>query len=95
MDILDFKYDNLSQDYELLFELMQKQRIVCFIKNKEGLEEICATGRKFNKDYISIGTRGIEYISAFDYKDLTPKEDFLKQCKEYQLKFLIPGNNNE
>lgn len=39
-NLLEFKYTNLSQDYELLFELMQKERIICFVDNAVGMQDI-------------------------------------------------------
>lgn len=89
-NLLEFKYTNLSQDYELLFELMQKERIICFVDNAIGMQDICATMPMIDNSYYRIGARGIEYIGAFDYKELSAKEDFLKQCKEFNLKFLNP-----
>ncbi len=73
-NLLEFKYTNLSQDYELLFELMQKERIICFVDNAVGMQDICATMPIIDNSYYRIGARGIEYIGAFDYKELSAKE---------------------
>lgn len=89
-NILSFQYENLSQDYEKLFELMQTKRIVCFVDNSVGTQDICATMPVIDHNYYRIGARGIEYIGAFNFKGLTAKEDFFKQCKDLNLKFLNP-----
>lgn len=90
MELLNFNYKNLSEDYEKLFELMQKERIICFVENSNGNQDICATMAVIQDDYYRVGARGIEYIGAFKYKDMTAKEDFINQCKNCKLKFLEP-----
>ncbi len=89
MNILEFKYTNLSQDYELLFELMQTQRVICLVDNNE-CTDICATRAVQDNGYFSIGARGIEYIGAFEFKDKSAKEDFIDQCKKSNIRFIEP-----
>ena len=90
--LLEFKYKNISQDYELLFELMKTQRVICFVKyrNTSNVFDICATSRVRPINHIDICARGISYISAFDFEEQTMKESFIEQCKQSDLYFLAP-----
>lgn len=99
MDNFEFQY-NTSKDYDKLFELIQTQRIVCFVNYEKKisdtktvkLTDICANRLGIEDEHISIGARGIEYIHAFPFNGLTLKEDFIKQCSEYSLEFIEPTN---
>ena len=85
---LDFEYKT-STDYNRLYELIQNQRIVCFIQDDKR-KNVCASPLIFNESSINIGVPGISYISAFDFKEMTMKEDFIQQCKSCNLEFLDP-----
>ena len=80
-----FKYKT-SKNYELLYELIKTQRIVCFVENKKGVD-ICANIPGNDCD---IGVRGISYIYAIGNNEQERKKDFIKQCKEYNLEFIVP-----
>jgi hypothetical protein len=77
-----------SKDYELLFELMQTQSIVCFLdyKNRTGnnkIRDVCktlCTGYSYE-----LCVRGLAYFSAFT------KEFFIECCKEYDVEFIEPN----
>lgn len=99
MQMLDFNYKNLSTDYNLLFELIKTQRIICFVTYNHKLSDdktitmtdICSSSRVNTENAINIGTRGISFISAMSgFNNQTIKEDFVEQCVFYDLKFLIP-----
>jgi len=95
--LLPFNYET-SKDYEKLFELIQSQRVVCFVDYKINdntiIKDVCISSPineldKYNS--INIGARGISYITAFDFKeDISVKEDFINQCKNTNLEFIIP-----
>ena len=82
MNLKSFKYKT-CKDYNILFELVKTQRIVCFIK-KNNIFDICANTPS-NSNNIEIGVRGISYI----YTD--KKEEFIKQCEDYELEFIMPN----
>ncbi len=94
---LDFNY-NTSKDYEKLFKLVHKQRVICIVtytdkigKDSEiKLRDICASGVLSTEDSIRIGCRGTGYVEAFPFDGKTTKEDFLEQCKHYKLEFIDP-----
>lgn len=76
-----------SEDYELLFKLAQKHSVICEVDYREGYRDIAHTIFDINMSRISnyeIVARGIVYIYA------TTKEDFIEQCKENHVKFLVP-----
>jgi DNA-binding protein len=86
-----------SKDYENLFELAQKQRIVCFVNVKdykdEGgyiLQDICQTQVHKTEERMEICARGIAYISAFDFREMTVKQDFIQQCEIQNLEYIEP-----
>jgi hypothetical protein len=90
-EMLSLNYD-FSEDYEMLFELLHNQIIVCFVdynafekenEEKEPLYDVCITQRyKPQEGSINIGARGIGYIAAIN------KEEFIQQCKKRKLKFI-------
>lgn len=94
---LDFDYIT-SKDYEKLFQLVQKQRVICIATYTDNigkdnsilLKDICASSVLTKEDRISIGCRGTGYIEAFPYDGKTTKEDFLKQCEDYKLEYIDP-----
>lgn len=97
-ELLSHKYKT-SKDYELLFELQKTQRIVCFVDvkdfknlNEYRLQDICQTQVRTNKEVVEICTRGIAYISAFAFKKMSLKDDFISQCEKQNLEFIVPNN---
>lgn len=86
---LDFDYIT-SKDYEKLFQLVQKQRVICIVTYTNNIKDICASSILTTEDRISISCRGTGYIEAFPYDGKTTKEDFLKQCEDYKLEFIDP-----
>lgn len=88
---LEHNYET-SQDYELLYELMQTQRIICLVEpiHYEGCVDVADTSPEFNKDFISIGARGVSYLTAHNYNGENVKDKFIEQCKKLNLKFLPP-----
>jgi len=86
-EFLNYKTSN---DFKLLFELVMKQRIVCFITKENGHIIIAANTASTDNEHISIGTQGIGYIDAFQFDDKTLKQDFIEQCEYYKLEFIIP-----
>jgi len=90
-EYLQFNYPNTSKDYKLLIELMKTKRIVCFVKyrNSSKVYDVCATRPVFSNDSLEVGARGIGYISAFEINGNSLEEDFIKQCEDLDLSFLI------
>jgi len=94
------QYYNLSTDYERLYRLSQQQRIVCFVpypfgvdKDKQTLQT-AQTQRYSPNDTeaMEIGSKGVAYVSAFDTKELSMKEDFIEQCMIRKILFIEPQN---
>lgn len=85
-----------SKDYVKLFELVKTQRIACFVnygKDEDGnykRQDICQSQIVPSDKQISIGARGVEYITAFQIEDMTVKEDFIAQCIAANLEFIDP-----
>lgn len=80
-----------SKDYELLFELVHKERVICYVpyKSNSKTKDVCQSQVLPIDGYISIGSRGIEYISAMNnFNGKTLKEDFIQQCQEIDLEFV-------
>lgn len=94
---LDFNY-NTSKDYERLFELVHKQRVICIVtyidkigKDSEiEIRDVCASGVLSTEDNIRIGCRGTGFVEAFPFNKKTTKEDFLEQCEHYKLEYIDP-----
>ncbi|RJP48775.1 MAG: hypothetical protein C4586_08670 [Anaerolineaceae bacterium] len=89
-DITDY---SMSEDYELLWDLAQKQSVVCEVdydsRNNDPskpIRDIAATRSHKHRDEIvvEVEVRGYGYIYATD------KEDFLMQCRRSRLKFILP-----
>ncbi len=97
MKYLDFNYQT-SKDYERLFELIQKERVVCFVNTKPFksvvtkeeiiVKDVCVSSFRFRENEIVIYSRGIIYINAFLSKKKTLKEDFIEQCISRDLEFI-------
>lgn len=87
-NLKSFNYKT-SKDYELLFELIKVQRVVCFVKNRT-VYDICANTPSLSKD-IDIGVRGRSYIYAVGKTEEEIKKDFISQCEDYELEFILPN----
>lgn len=81
MSLKKFKYKTCT-NYNILFELVKTQRVVCFVK-QYNVFDVCANTPS-NCNDIDIGARGISYIYADN------KEDFIKQCEKCKLEFIMP-----
>ena len=80
-----------STDYKRLFELAKRFRIVCFVDygdRENPPRDIVQTQAIEPTDMISIGSRGIDYINAFEHTWESIEEDFIAQCKERNLEFI-------
>lgn len=94
--MIDFIYEDLSSDYEALFNLLKKQRVICIVKytkkisnnTEEELIDIAASFNLLKDNSISIGARGINYISCYNENEELLKTDFFAQCKFYKLRFM-------
>lgn len=92
---LEHNYET-SKDYELLYELIKTQRVVCFVQCKDyKVKDIAQSSAIFREEHINIGARGIGYVSAFDFEDKTIKEDFIEQCNFYDLEFIEPNKKEK
>jgi len=85
MELLKQNYET-SEDYERLYEIAKKQRVVCFIKN-ENVKDICQTSADPENPH-QIGARGICYIYPMSIDGKTKKEDFIDQCMKNRLEFI-------
>lgn len=94
MDSNDY---HTSTDYKLLLDLLnQGKRIVCFCDYIGNFQDIgiARANHKLYKlspeKYYDVGARGISYITALDLPELslTAEDDFIKQCKERNLRFI-------
>jgi len=88
--ILKHPYET-SRDYKRLFELSKSFRIVCFVDygdRENPPRDVAQTQAIEHTDIISIGSRGIDYIDAFDHKGESIEEDFIAQCKKSNLEFI-------
>jgi len=84
-----------SKDYNRLFQLIQKHRIVCFVDSKREpdengymLQEICQSAVINGNNVANIGSRGVGYINALANKYSTVLEDFVERCKYSNLEFI-------
>lgn len=88
MKLLNHGYET-SKDYQLLFELMKRNRIICFIPFDEEFEDgyilkdVCQT-KATDEGYFDVSARGYSYITAFN------REDFIKKCESAKLEFVNP-----
>jgi len=82
-----FNY-KVSKNYNKLWNLMKKQRIVCFVKNYN-TTDICSNTQGKSCE---IGARVCVYISPIGHTEEELKKDFIKQCKEFELEYIVPDN---
>ena len=82
------KYFNykVSKDYNKLWELMKKERIVCFVKMYNTIDICC----NMQGDCIEIGARGIVYIHPIGHTEEELKKDFIQLCEEFELEYIVP-----
>lgn len=77
-----------SKNYQNLFQLVEKQDVICVIQPylADGCDrEVLVRASKEN-NLITVGTIGIEYFRS------KTKEDFEKMCIKYNLSFIQPNN---
>ena len=80
-----------STDYKRLFELAKRFRIVCFVDygdRENPIRDVVQTQATEPTNMISVGSRGIGYIDAFDHALESIEEDFITQCEECNLEFI-------
>jgi len=77
-----------SKNYEKLWDLMKEQRIVCFVKNYN-TTDICSNAQGKSCE---IGARGIDYIVPIGHCEEELKKDFIEQCEEFELEYIVPNN---
>ena len=79
-----------SCDYIHLWELAQKYSVVCFADYKwdDGYtcRDVCATVFHLDSHRIALSVRGCEYLDADNV------DDFVKDCKRYNIEFIPPEN---
>lgn len=91
---------SLSQDYNLLFDLLNSNRaIVCFVDYQDGQgnpaeRDVCLARKPEHNMYI-IGVRGICYISLLplqlnELSEFDVREQFIIRCKGKNLGFILP-----
>jgi len=80
---------NTSNDYEMLFELMREQNIICYIdynRHSEGMEplwDVCeAITRIYPHSIYELVSRGYCYFQA------TTKEKFIEKCFHNKVRFV-------
>jgi len=78
-----------SKNYDKLFDILKSCNVVCFVKKKQQFR-VCEAKFSKNKKHISVGTVGIGYIEAFPFKEKNLKEDFIEQCKYWDLSYIVP-----
>ena len=86
----------LSQDYELMFALLENGPLLGFVDYEHGstLRDPVQIKRVADGKYFEYraGVRGFGYINAFS-KDA--KEKFVEQCRKYNLSFIVPNPDAE
>lgn len=82
----------LSQDYELMFVLLESGPLLGFVDYEQGstLRDPVQIKRVADGKYFEYraGVRGFGYINAFS-KDA--KDKFVEQCRKYNLSFIVPN----
>lgn len=82
----------LSQDYELMFVLLENGPLLGFVDYEQGstLRDPVQIKRVADGKYFEYraGVRGFGYINAFS-KDA--KDKFVEQCRKYNLSFIVPN----
>lgn len=91
---------NLSQNYELLYQLIcQGNQLACYVNYESGRiipdrpapRDICKVWREkeFDIDFVA---RGISYgsVRSYDAKKGTEKEGFLRECVRMNVEFILP-----
>lgn len=81
-----------SKDYNALFELIQKCSVICIVHDdsmygktaKKASRAACASIYNNVKKTVQISSKGRAYIHAYD------KKDFIKQCKNVDLEYILP-----
>lgn len=85
----------LSKDYKLLYELIQKDNVVCFVNydlrrnNTDFVRDICQCKKKTRE--IVFVSRGHEYGSVSDWnidENHSELDLFLSECKSLDVEFV-------
>lgn len=88
----DTTHYTLSQDYELMFVLLDNGPLLGFVDYEHGstLRDPMQIKRVADGKYFEFraGVRGFGYINAWG-KDA--KDQFVKQCCKYNLSFIVPN----
>jgi hypothetical protein len=71
-----------SREYTLLADRMERETIVCFCRYISS-RDVCHT--QFDGTYRMVNSRGFGYIWADSL------EDFIRQCEQAELEWLIPN----
>lgn len=77
----------MSRDYALLWNLAQKQSVVCVCDYGQGTKcrDVAQTiSHEDGNPWVGICARGIEYVSA---ENLT---DFARRCARESVEFIVP-----
>ena len=81
-----------STDYEALWELAQRQSVVCLVGYRmdynphllDVAQTIAVPDDSGNKFAVDIACRGISYVQGFG------KKDFIEQCQKAKVQWLVP-----
>ena len=79
----------MSEDYALLWDLAQRQGVVCEVDynfyhdDSPPIRDIAQT--LFRSGNVAISARGTCYFEEDN------KEEFIRLCKRYKLKFILPS----
>jgi hypothetical protein len=73
----------LSKDYEALYELAQKQSVVCIV-DYFSCRDVCQTLYNSYSNVIEVCSRGHGYIFAENM------EDFIAICEPLNLEWIVP-----
>jgi hypothetical protein len=85
MILLSFRYQT-STDYELLYELAQRESIICIVDYLFDEETVCRDVAKTNCfDGITVASsRGVTYLDAGSEKE------FVSQCRRWNVEWIVP-----
>jgi hypothetical protein len=105
MNAIDEVYKT-SDDYEMLYNICLSGWSAICIVNYTGRFETLFVGsetepQKIYRDVacvfpnLSISSRGFEYNDVYGDTEEEKKQRFIEQCKFLNVKFIIPGRNNQ
>jgi hypothetical protein len=78
----------VSTNYSALWDLCQKQSIVCLVDYQGVCVDVAHTLARVEPSglYVEIAARGINYLSVWD----GDRDAFLRQCERIGLQWLVP-----